>query len=388
MAPPRTEESINCTGETRNVATQAVKDADTASVDVSTGYVVQDASLLLATPLDPLFLLLPALVPRLDETKQLFLSIEDHLDALAENSKHLNYLIRSDKLRATFEHRANAVCESIEMGEEKMYRLSNQKLLAELVKKAKAMTEKGLPASLDQRFVHEALKAPHMGVHKEESSISVAPSQSETQNAQDIQDTLLGAEESQTSSLTTPSLQTQDSGISVLTDTTATPLTSAASSFAAPAEETTSDTVPEKIVTLLRLRTALNLLLSSYIPASLRPTLLSLISTPTPSPSSTSTPIPDFSPLNAHLTHIAHLKKEQQLLRTFSDNTSRKRSGGDANLDGDEAEALRAEKKRKKEEEEARKKNMSRGVKKLAKVNTTGMKKMSSFFTSAGPKGK
>ena len=47
----------------------------------------------------------------------------------------------------------------------------------------------------------------------------------------------------------------------------------------------------------------------------------------------------------------------------------------------DEDSETRAEKKRKKEEEEKRNKSgVSRGVKNLKKVNTSGMKKMSDFF--------
>ena len=48
--------------------------------------------------------------------------------------------------------------------------------------------------------------------------------------------------------------------------------------------------------------------------------------------------------------------------------------------------AEREEKKRKKEEEAIKKKNEGRGVKQLKKVDTSGMKKMSSFFT-VKPKG-
>ena len=47
----------------------------------------------------------------------------------------------------------------------------------------------------------------------------------------------------------------------------------------------------------------------------------------------------------------------------------------------DETIEIRAEKKRKKEEEDNRKKaGVSMGLRKLQKVNTSGMKKMSDFF--------
>ena len=50
-------------------------------------------------------------------------------------------------------------------------------------------------------------------------------------------------------------------------------------------------------------------------------------------------------------------------------------------MEDDEAVEARAEKKRKREEEEKRKKSESRALKDLKKVNTKGMKKLSSFFT-------
>ena len=89
-----------------------------------------------------------------------------------------------------------------------------------------------------------------------------------------------------------------------------------------------------------------------------------------------------FAPLEAHLSSIAALKSEALSLRSLSDNISRKRA---VELD-EEKIAEREEKKRKKEEEAIKKKNEGRGVKQLKKVDTSGMKKMSSFFT-VKPKG-
>ncbi|GAI91432.1 unnamed protein product [marine sediment metagenome] len=84
----------------------------------------------------------------------------------------------------------------------------------------------------------------------------------------------------------------------------------------------------------------------------------------------------DFTPLDQELARIAKLRAEAHALRSISDNISRKRGV----LDDEEALEKAETKKRKKEEEEKRKKSMSHGVKKLAKADTTGMKKMSSFF--------
>ncbi|KAK4956654.1 hypothetical protein LTR10_006181 [Elasticomyces elasticus] len=129
---------------------------------------------------------------------------------------------------------------------------------------------------------------------------------------------------------------------------------------------TTPAAEPEELKHLLRLRTALAYLCSNYIPASLVPQLQTHFNI-----------LVDFAPLDVRLTEIAKLKSEALALRSLGDNLSRKRRG---DLDDDDANARAETKKRKKEEEDMKKKNVSLGVKKLAKVDVKGMKKMSSFF--------
>jgi hypothetical protein len=224
-----------------------------------------------------------------------------------------------------------------------MYRLSNEKLLAELVNKAQRMADNGLPASIESHFVQEALRIPMMAIQQTESQDEANP----------------GAD-ADSSTPSTATEQSQPSQTSAITD--ATSLASA------------SDSTPDNITTLLRLRTALNLLLSTYIPSTLHTPLNTLFKSP-------SSPI-DFTPLDTHLAHIADAKRRAQAMRSLSDNISRKRS----TMNDEEAEEREATKKRKKEEEEAKKKNTSRAVKQLGKVNTTGMMKLSSFFTKAPAK--
>ncbi|KEQ85680.1 hypothetical protein M438DRAFT_354723 [Aureobasidium pullulans EXF-150] len=309
---------------------------------VSKGYTVENADLFVATPVDPLFILLPALMPAPDSHEQLFLTIDDHLDKLAEEAKHLTHLIRSIKIQESFEKRADAVCDNVDLGHEKMFRLSNEKLLTELVKKANRMAANGLPASIESHFVQEALRIPMMAVQRTESQEEEAsPPTIDTDS-------------------TTPSTSANQSQVSAVTE--ATSLTSA------------PESAPANVTSLLRLRTALNLLLSTYIPSALHTPLNTLLK-------SSSSPV-DFAPLECHLSHIADQKRRAQALRSLSDNISRKRSG----VNDEEAEEREATKRRKKEEDEAKKKNTSRGVKQLGKVNTTGMMKLSSFFTKAPAK--
>lgn len=310
---------------------------------VSRGYTVENADFYIATPVDPLFILLPALIPAADSHEQLFLTIDDHLDKLAEKAKHLSHLLRSTKIQQSFEKRADAVCDNVDLGHEKMFRLSNEKLLAELVDKAQRVIANGLPASIGTHFVQEALRIPMMAVQRTESQDEATPT--------------ADADSSNPSTATEQSQPSQSSAV-----TEATSLSSA------------SESTPDGIITLLRLRTALNMILSNYIPSTLHTPLNTLLK-------SSSSPV-DFAPLDAHLDHIADAKRRAQALRSLSDNISRKRS----TLNDEEAEEREATKRRKKEEEEAKKKNMSRGVKQLGKVNTTGMMKLSSFFAKAPAK--
>ena len=316
---------------------------------LSTGYTIENADLYVTTPVDPLFILLPALIPTADSHEQLFLTIDDHLDKLAEGAKHLTHLLRTTKIQQSFEERADAVCDNVDLGHEKMFRLSNEKLLAELVRKAQRMVANGLPASIESNFVQEALRVPFIAVQQTGSE----------------KDATLGAEatsglDADASTQSTATEQSQPSQASAATEAT---------SFAS-----NTDSAPDNITTLLRLRTALNLLLSTYIPTSLHAplnTLLACSSSPT-----------DFTPLETHLAFIADAKRRAAALRSLSDNISRKRS----TMNDEEAEEREATKKRKRDEEEAKKKNMSRGVKQLGKVNTSGMMKLSSFFTKAPAK--
>ncbi|CAD0114129.1 unnamed protein product [Aureobasidium uvarum] len=318
-------------------------DSDEGSI-LATGYSVENADFFVATPVDPLFILLPALVPAANSHEQLFLTIDDHLDKLAEGAKHLTHLLRSTKIQESFEKRAGAVCDNVDLGHEKMFRLSDAKLLLELVSKARRMTANGLPASIETHFVQEALRIPMMAVQRTES-----------------QDEAIHAADADLPTPSTTADQSQPSQTSAVTE--ATSLTSA------------SESTPDDIITLLRLRTALNLLLSTYIPLTLHSKMNTLLKEPLTAPV-------DFAPLDAHLEHIADAKRRAQALRSLSDNISRKRS----TMNDEEAEEREATKRRKKEEEEAKKKNMSRGVKQLGKVNTTGMMKLSSFFTKAPAK--
>ncbi|KAK3504052.1 ribonuclease H2, subunit B [Neurospora crassa] len=309
----------------------------------------KDSELYVATQIDPLFLVLPALAAADKKQQRMFLSSDDHFDAVSEQDSdgkrqnHLLEVLKWPQARNLLEKRMAAVCDTVEAGDETMFRLNESKLVEELLSKAKRMSEGGLPKSMEEKFVAKALEAPIVGIRTTVLSRS---------------DTTVSTE-SQEETTTTSSL-------SEATTAVATPTSTSGAGTGAGAEVIPSLVPTPEILNLQRLRVSLNFLTSSYLPPSLSSHLKSSLS----SPSSV-----DFSPLDSYLAQLAKLRQEAVASRSHSD-FSRKR------IAGDEEEAFeRAEKRRKKEEEEkAKKAGVSRGVKELAKVNTRGMMKLTSFF--------
>ncbi|KAI9704235.1 MAG: hypothetical protein M1836_007096 [Candelina mexicana] len=329
------------------------------------GYISKSADLFVTTPLDPLFLLIPAVCPptqpnKSEAPKQLFLSIDDHLDMLIASSDHWSYILPHATTREVLEARMAVVCDSVEAADEKMYRLSHEKLLDVLVAKAECMVQKGLPASLEEKFVRKALEIPMMGIKREDGLHPIGPKTNGEGASEDIDDTLATPSESIDSSLTADSQTTQS--------TAATSFSEESPTNRQLVTITPPISAPEGVPHLLRLRTALSYLFSAYLPIHLTSTLNTMLASQT-------TPI-DFSPLDTHILHLNTLRVEALASRSLSD-FSRKRS---LNED-DECAEDRAEKKRKKEEEERKKKQVeSRGVRDLKKVDVSGMKKLSDFF--------
>lgn len=320
---------------------------------IGTGYVTKSADLLIATPIDLIFLILPALASKsVKDTKQLFLTFDDYVDRLSSSSAHWRALLSQyPTLRTMLEKRMEAFCDTVDAGDERMYRLSNERLCRSVVKKAERICAKRFPASMEEKFVKDKLNIPILSIKREESDMNA--------NETPVN------EESQVSS--TPSTAADSQATTGTTSTQATTIDAADE----PAEATL--TTPPEAPHLLRLRTCFTYILASYIPFALHAPLQILLK------SSTS---PDFTTLDTHLATLARMKTEAAALRSISDNISRKRA-----LEEDEEKvAEREEKKRKKDEEDKRKKMESRGAKQLKKVNTSGMKKLSSFFTKAPAK--
>lgn len=310
---------------------------------IGSGYVTKSADMFIATPIDLLFLILPALSPAASkDTKQLFLALDDHIDTLSSSSQHWRSLLaRNPTLKSMIEKRMRAICDTVDAGDESMYRISHDRLLQVLLAKANRMVARGLPPSLEERYIKTALEVPVMSVLREESSLSGTSSATTSGSPGDDSQT------STSTTLTTPDASVPD------------------------APKPTLET-PAEIPHLLRLHTSLTYLSSTYLPSPLRVLTSTHLTTH-----------PTFAPLTSHLASLRALKAEASALRSISDNISRKRGFEE----DEEKMAEREEKKRKKEDEEKKKKAEGRAVKQLKKVDTSGMRKMSSFFTKVEKKG-
>ncbi|KAL1836931.1 hypothetical protein VTJ49DRAFT_4492 [Mycothermus thermophilus] len=358
--------------------------------------ITQSPALYLATPYDPLFLLLPALFAsdaqsssssETKSKKRMFLSLDDHLDAVPvpsdpssdspnESSNHLAALLTtSPTLRRLAESRLRAVCDVVRAGDEDMFRVNEAKLLGELLGKARRMIgadgedeqqgekKRRLPASMEERFVRRALEAPVLGVKIARGGTSTTTM--EEGSGSGAATPLSGGGDSQASD---SSVETVMSAESVATSVSA---VTAATSVAPEDENVISAiTASDEVVSLQRLRVAFDFILSSCVPPSVAELLRAELT------KGTASEAVDFTPLDDYLTRLTKLRQEAAAAR--SADFSRKR-------EADEEADERAEKKRKKEaEEKAKKQNMSRGVKNLMKVDTKGMKKMSDFFKPKG----
>lgn len=330
-----------------------------SATTAGTASIAKAAEVLIATPIDIVFFMVPLLFPSTSaQAKKLFQPLDDIIDSHDELPKHLRYVLYHESFRDTLQARVEAVCDTVEAGDEKMFRASETKFLKELIAKSERMVVQGLPVSLEERFIRQALVTPMMAVKRENPSMENNTTPNDNNKGENEESP--GGSDQETKS-TIPA--TTDSSSTATHSGDSTPATEPVT----PDDLTTPDTVPH----LLRLSTALSFLKEFYISTSLCTQLDDLLASPDSSPL-------DFKPLHERLQHIANLRAEALASRSLGD-FSRKR--GPEDFDASEA---RAEKKRREEEEKKKQKaGQSKGVKDLQKVNTNGMKKMSDFFGKA-----
>lgn len=336
----RANESIAAVGTPGQPLDDSIKESKTSADD----YIVENAEMLVATAIDPIFLFLACLSS--PSAKSVFLSADDLYERLSEVSMHFNHVVDQFSLKLGIEARLNAICDTVDAGES-MYRMNEAKLLAELVAKAEHMVASGLPESLEEKFVRRALDAPILSTLREE------PSSSE-----------IGLSQSTSGPRVSENVDSQDSSTTTISASTS---ISADTEITIP-EVPALDSNAAKMEHLLRLRIALNYMIQSYVPAALENVLNTAIA-------SDQSPI-NFKPLDERLVELTKLRAEAMAARSAGDFSLKRNAFAD-----DEAAEIRADKKLKREEEEKKKKaSESRGIRDLKKVDTKGMKKMGDFF--------
>ncbi|CAK7274180.1 hypothetical protein SEPCBS57363_006028 [Sporothrix epigloea] len=374
------------------VTTAAQKVSGKTSFSAQT---TQNADLFMATAMDPLFLILPALVaepsqssgsespmrhsrarsgsPPPKASKRMFLTADDHFDALPQDGgSHLAQLLRlQPAVRRLFTQRMAIACDTVAAGDETMYRLNEDKVLLALVGKAQRTSQSGgLPASVEEKFVVRALEAPVQS-RRSTAGVTALTVRSITNVAASGPSPSLSTVSSissvESQAMTTASFVSEASTLST-TSTAATSIVTIADDDDAAVQAAMQ--APDEVVALQRLRVAFQFICSRYLPPALTATLTAKLA------QSGCSGI-DFAPLDAYLAKLVKLRQETALARSAALDYAGGRKRG---LEDDEDE--RAEKKRKQQEEEKRKKaNQSRGVRDLKKVNVSGMKKLSAFFT-------
>lgn len=346
-SPPTAARSILFTP---NVRKSIIASGDEKERPTATTSIAKKAELLVATPIDAIFILVPLFVSSSKSGRTLFQPLDDIIDSNDNLPPHLRHVLYDETFRNTLLARAEAISDTVEAGDEKMFRFSEMKLLKELIAKAERLAAQGLPASLEERFIRQALAAPLMSVKRQDASTTQASNDDESSTKSD---------------------ESQDTPSTMATTATPSVSTPVGETTPAPGEDSASS---DRVSRLQRISTALSFMKESYLSETLSSRLDEILASP-------ESPL-DLKPLTDRLKQLADLRAEAFASRSMSD-FSRKRG-----LDDEEVEA-RAEKKRKKEEEENIKKAAeSRGVRDLKKVNTTGMKKMSDFFGKAAAKKK
>ena len=239
--------------------------------------------------------------------------------------------------------RIKAVCDSVDVGGEMSFRLNHDKLLTVLAKKCLRIARKGFPRSVEEEFVRGTLARP--------AGAEIPPPKEEAGGEGEGEGEVGGKEEE-----TIPQ--------ETITTTTTTDPPTLTSSSTTPPTTLSSLLPPKEIIHLHHLSLSLSLL-TPYLPPSLPPLLQAHLST-----------LHDPSPLTNYLTTLSTLKSDLNFTR--AGDYSLKPGGG---LEDEfYGEAKRKRKREEEEEEKKRKKNVSGAVKRLGKVDTKGMMKMTNFF--------
>ncbi|KIW66262.1 hypothetical protein PV04_08461 [Phialophora macrospora] len=326
-------------------------DATEAKPSSHEGYVSKNADFFVATPFDLAFILIPLVTAaKAPSGKLLFQPIDDLLEDHVRENQHLRYLFEHG--RRMVEEAMSRFCDTMEAGDEHMFRSNEDKILRMLLEKVDTVMVRGLPSTLEDKFVTRALEAPILSVKREDTTVSAVRIRSNARAPDE------GEDDEDASDV----LDSQSSAASIAPSTVFSEVSTTTS---------VSTVVPERIspdiLELQKKRTVLDFILDSYVPDTIADRLRARLA-------ATDSSI-NFAPLEDHLRSLSALRAEALSSRSLGD-FSRKRG-----LEDVETAELRAEKKRRQEEEDKKKRlGESHGVRALKKVDVSGMKKMSHFF--------
>lgn len=332
--------SLQADGNTHRQKCADKEYQDNSGLSDAQAFVSRTAQLLIATPVDLLFFLLPILSPIRNSKvreRKLFQPLDDILDSQESISRTLKAVLIGP-LRPKVEARMKAICDIIEAGET-MYRINETKLIHELLQKARNVAKNGLPTSMEERFVSRELQPPIMSVSRNDESVIRGQMDPSTSTSQTVPSN--GA--SKTSAVSHDSTLATDAIINECSPN-------------------------ESIRDLLRIRIAFNFILCSYVRKDLATKCEEILRSP-------ESPL-NFDSLDKHIQHLIELRARAMASRSTIDFV-RKRG-----LNEDDGALIAQEKKKHKkiEDEKIAKATQARGVRELKKADTSGMKKLSSFF--------
>lgn len=245
------------------------------------------------------------------------------------------------------EKRLAAVCESVDVGDERAYKPSREKLMRVLDGKCIRMAKGGLPATMEEEFVQKPLTRPIAEIMAEEAeqkkgAESVKELEVRSIKKKEDNDEERGGDDREAAAEGAGALSTP-------------PDSQAARPRLAEASQEVTD--------LLRIRVASEFISNNYLSISIAEVLSDRLQKSH-----------DFTPLDSYLSEL--IKSRQDATAMRSDDFTLKRSYQD-----EEEVVDRKRKKKEAEEAEKKKKSVSRATKELQKADTRGMAKMTTYFT-------
>lgn len=245
------------------------------------------------------------------------------------------------------EKRLAAVCESVDVGDERAYKPSREKLMRVLDGKCVRMAKGGLPATMEEEFVQKPLTRPIAEIMAEE-----AEQKKGAESVKELEVRSIKKKEDNDGERGGDDREAAAEGAGALSTP---PDSQAARPRLAEASQEVTD--------LLRIRVASEFISNNYLSIPIAEVLSDRLQKSH-----------DFTPLDSYLSEL--IKSRQDATAMRSDDFTLKRSYQD-----EEEVVDRKRKKKEAEEAEKKKKSVSRATKELQKADTRGMAKMTTYFT-------